>query len=130
MFAVTGHSFQNGLSFWRRDCRFGGAAVARSAGSEGRLWGGSDPQTNYAWCASSQLHSSGNVVPIAFGGDCVSEPTVVSEEERRWHNRRAATSGWSMAPDPVYLSQLGTLAIPNSNLRGATRKLHLVTLEL
>ena len=104
--------------------------MARSAGSEGRLRGGRDPRTNYVWCASSQLHSGGNVVPIAFRGDCVSEPTVVLEEERRWHDRRAATSGWSMAPDPVYLSQLGALAIPNSNLRGTTHKLHVVTLEL
>ena len=104
--------------------------MARSAGNEGRLRGGSDPRTNYVWCAGSQLHSGGNVVPIAFGGDCVLEPTAVSEEARRWHDRRAATSGWSMAPDPVYLSQLGALAIPNSNLHGTTRKLRLVTLEL
>ena len=57
--------------------------MARSAGSEGRLRGGSDPRTNYVWCAGSQLHSGGNVVPIAFGGDCVSEPIAVSEEARR-----------------------------------------------
>ena len=78
--------------------------MARSAGNEGRLRGGSDPRTNYVWCAGSQLHSGGNVVPIAFGGDCVSEPTAISEEVWQWHDRRAATSGWSMAPDPVHLS--------------------------
>ena len=104
--------------------------MAQLAGNEGRLRGGSDPRTNYVCCAGSQLHSGGNVVPIAFGGDCVSEPTAVSEEARWWHDRRAVTLGWSMAPDLVYLSQLGALAIPNSNLRGTTRKLRLVTLEL
>ena len=50
---MTGHSCRNGLSFRRRDCRFGGGAVARLAGNEGRLRGGSDPRTNYVWCAGA-----------------------------------------------------------------------------
>ena len=71
----------------------------------------------------SRVHRSGNVVPIAFGGDtcfigdnCL-EATAISEA-RRWHDRRAATSGWSMAPDSNYLSCSGGLAFSNLQGRG------------
>ena len=62
--------------------------------------------------------------PVGFGGAYRFGSGAVE------HDRRVATSVWSMAPDPSYLLRLGALAIPNSNLRGTTRKLRLVTLEL
>ena len=57
--------------------------------------------------------------PLLSEGIVVSEATAVWEatailEARRWHYKRAAPSGWSMAPDASYLSSLGGLAISNS----------------
>ena len=51
--------------------------------------------------------------PLLSEGIVVWEATAVSEV-RQWHNKRAAPSGWSMAPDPRYLSSSGGLAISNS----------------
>ena len=70
--------------------------------------------------------SSDPVCPaLAMSSPLLSEAIVVSEvtavweatavlEAWRWHDRRAAPSGWSMAPDPSYLSSSGGLAISNS----------------
>ena len=51
--------------------------------------------------------------PLLSEGIVVWEATAVSEV-RRWHNKRATPLGWSMAPDPRYLSSSGGLAISNS----------------
>ena len=64
----------------------------------------------------------------------VSEGTAVSEamgvlEVRWWHDRRAATLGWSMAPDPSCLSCSVAFVVSNVQGHDTTRELRLVALN-
>ena len=101
--------------------------MARSAGSEQRLWGGSGARPNYVWCAGALVipgAQCSQCLPVGFGGACHFGGAAVA------HDKQATTSGWSMVPNPSYLLWLGALANPNSNIHSTTRKLCLVTLEL
>ena len=66
--------------------------------------------------------------PLLLEGIVVWEATAVSEVQQL-HNKWTAPSGWSMAPDPRYLSSSGGLAISNSKVVGTTCELRLVALR-
>ena len=108
---------------FRRGCHFGWATAVL----EGRQWHDRRsmrgafgmivvPEPTMFGVGSS----SDPVCPeLAMSSPLLSEGIVVSEatailEAQWWHDRRAVPSGWSMAPDPSYLSSLRGLAISNS----------------
>ena len=77
--------------------------MARSAGSERRLRGGSGPRPDYVWCAGALVipgaQRSQNAGPLVSDGPAVSEMTCFGGVAVA-HDRRAVTSGWSMVPEP------------------------------
>ena len=71
---------------------------------------------------------------LVLEGPAVSEAIAVSEatgvfEARRWHDKRAATSGWSMAPDPSYCCVQVAWHSPIYNVLGTTGLLRPVALN-
>ena len=68
------------------------------------------------------------LAPLVSQGTAVLEASGILEA-RRWHDRRAAASGWSMAPDPSCLSCSAAFAVSNVQGRGTTRGLRLVALN-
>ena len=68
------------------------------------------------------------LAPLVSQGTAVLEASGILEA-RRWHDRRAAASGWSMAPDPSCLSCSAAFAVSNVQGRGTTRELRLVALN-
>ena len=72
--------------------------------------------------------------PLLSEGIAVLEATAVWEaiailEAWRWHDSQAAPLGWSMAPDPSYLSCLGAWQSPIHKVVGTTCELRLVALN-
>ena len=84
--------------------------MARSAGSERRLRGGSGPRPDYVWCAGALVipgaQRSQNVGPLVLDGPAISEVTCCFGSVVVAHDRRAMTSGWSMIPEPFIFKGL------------------------